>query len=209
MLDKTQRELWLQKAREGDSLAMSKLLVAFHSVIRARALERMDRVLRSRMEPDDLLQDTYLQATRQISQFEGENPHTFLNWVLTILDNKVVNARQALHRQKRDVAREVSPGKFRAGSSCLNLLDELYGSSGTPSHVVRRGEAVAVLSSCLASLSENHCNVIQLRFLDGLSVDEVAEKMGLTKGAVVALSGRALKALRKSMDAVGEFTRVS
>ena len=52
-----------------------------------------------------------------------------------------------------------------------------------------------------------HRQVIQLRFLEGLSVDEVATRLGKTNAAVVALSKRALEALRRSMDQLGEFTR--
>jgi DNA-directed RNA polymerase specialized sigma24 family protein len=49
--------------------------------------------------------------------------------------------------------------------------------------------------------------VIQLRFLEGLSVEQVAERLGKTNAAIVALSKRALEALRKTMDGLGEFTR--
>ncbi len=208
MAENEQRIIWLRQAKQGDSVAMAKLLVAYHSTIKARATEKMGRTLRARMEPDDVLQETYLQATRQMRQFEGKDPHTFLNWVLTILDNRILNATLAMHRQRRDISREVSQASGMAGSSCMNLLDQLYRASATPSQVVRRGEAVAVLSSCLAGLSDSHAKVLQLRFLDGNSVEEVALRMNISKPAVVALTGRALKALRKSIDCVGELTRI-
>jgi RNA polymerase sigma factor (sigma-70 family) len=58
----------------------------------------------------------------------------------------------------------------------------------------------------MTHLSETHRQVIQLRFLKGLSVDEVAARLGKSNAAVVALTKRALEALRTSMDRMGEFT---
>jgi RNA polymerase sigma factor (sigma-70 family) len=59
---------------------------------------------------------------------------------------------------------------------------------------------------CLTDLSETHRQVIQLRFLDGFSLDEVAARLGKSKAAVATLTKRALEALRASMYRMGEFT---
>ena len=59
----------------------------------------------------------------------------------------------------------------------------------------------------LSDLSEPHRQVIQLRFLGGLSVREVADRLDKSEAAVVALTKRALEALRQGMDRLGDFTR--
>ena len=92
-------------------------------------------------------------------------------------------------------------------NSYWNLFDHIYGDSGTPSRVVRREEALGALLPCLDDLSEAHRQVIQLRFLEGLSTSETALRLGKSEPAVVALTKRALEALRKRMDRLGEFTR--
>ena len=61
--------------------------------------------------------------------------------------------------------------------------------------------------SCLGGLADIHRLVIQLRFLDGLSLDEVAARVGRSRDAVASLSTRALAALRNAMQQRGEFTR--
>ncbi len=48
--------------------------------------------------------------------------------------------------------------------------------------------------------------VIRMRFLEGRPVREVAARLTESEGAVVAVTKRALKTLRESMDRVGEFT---
>ncbi len=204
-----QRQIWVDQARGGDQIAVSKLLATFHSILRARVDKEMGTALKAKMEPEDILQQVYLEVLKQIMRFEGRDPETFLNWILTILDNKLVDTQRALHRQKRDVAREKYPHAVIGNESYFNLLDHLDVHSGTPSRVIRRDEAVGALLASLSHLSDSHRQVIQLRYLQGLSVNETAQKLDKTEAAVVALSGRALEALRTHMDGLGEFTRIS
>ncbi len=144
---------------------------------------------------------------RQLERFEPQNPGSFLSWVYTILDHKVVDVRRAAHRKVRDVSREVAAPAGRAGDSYWQLLDHVYADSVTPSRVLRRAEAVAAVTTCLERLSPAHREVIELRLLEGLPVSEVARHMERSEAAVVALMQRALHALRQAMDQLGEFTR--
>ncbi len=197
---------WISAAQGGDALALAKLLATYHPRLRARADARMDAPLKARLGPDDLLQEVYLQVFRQIGRFEDRGPAAFLNWLYTILDHKLIDARRAGHRQARDVYRERPATPTASADSYWSLLGQLQADSATPSRVVRRDEAVGALVACLARLSEAHREVIQLRFLEGRPVVEVAERLGKTEAAVVALSQRALKALRAAMDQLGEFS---
>ncbi len=74
---------------------------------------------------------------------------------------------------------------------------------------MRRQEAVGALSACLAQLPDSHRQVIQLRFLEGHSVEEVAGRLNKSQAVIVALTKSALRALRESMDRMGEFTKGS
>ncbi len=166
----------------------------------------MDPALKAKLDPEDILQEVYLDVFRQMDHFENRGPDSFVNWVLTILDSKLIDARRALHRQKRDIACEVpavSPGE---SESYFNLINELYADSVTPSRVIRRAEAMGALQACLPRLSELQGQVIRLRFLAGLSVADVAVRLGRSERTVVSLTRDALSALRESMDRLGEFT---
>ncbi len=207
MIEGRQRQDWINSARQGDPVAVSKLLAAYHSALRARAEARLDRSLRAKVEPEDILQDVYFQVVRQIGHFEGRSPDSFFNWVLTILDNRLINARQAARRQRCDIAREIRPQALKGTDSCWNLLDRVYADSRTPSRVVRRDEAIGALLACMSRLTDAHRRVLRLRFLEELSVREAAERLGRSEDAVVALTRRALICLRESMDGMGEFSR--
>jgi RNA polymerase sigma-70 factor, ECF subfamily len=198
-------ELWVNDARHGDRLALAKLLTVYHPLLRARAADRMEPALLLRGGPDDLLQEVYLDVARQIDRFEDRGPGSFLSWVCAILEHKLVDARRAAHYQVRDVDREVR-GFVSAGGSYWGLLDAVYLDSGTPSRAARREEALSALHVGLANLSEQHRQVLEWRFLEGLPVSEVATRLAKTDDAVVALTRRALDALRAVMDRLGEFT---
>jgi RNA polymerase sigma-70 factor (ECF subfamily) len=208
MVERSQAETWIAQARGGDQLALAKLLGTCDPWLRARAEARMDASLKIRRDADDILQEVYLDVFRRIDQLEGCTLESFLAWAYAILDHRLIDAQRAAHCQARDVDREVRAG-VGAADSYSNLLDDLYAESGTPSGVVRRAEALSALLGCLSDLSPAHRQVVELRFLEGLSVDEAAQRLGKTEGAVVALTKRALQSLRRSMDQLGDFTRGS
>ncbi len=198
-------EQWVEGARAGDRVALAKLLTTLHPQLRARAAARMSEALRARSSPEDILQEVYLEVARGVRGFEPRGPGALAAWVRTILDHKLIDAQRALFRQVRDVEREL-PLDVARGSSFEFLLDVVYSESGTPSRVVRRQEALAALLACLPELSEDQQQAIRGRFLEGLSVREVAARLNKTEDAIVALCQRGLASLRVAMDRRGEFT---
>ena len=207
MIPSDQTEVWVAAAAAGDQLALAKLLATYHPLLAARVATRLDPSLRARVSPDDVLQEVYVQVFRQGPRFEHRGPKSFLNWVLTILDHKVIDVHRSAHRERRDVARESPSPKARDWSnSCWNLLDQVYRDSTTPSRIVRQEEAVAALLACVAQLPEAYRGIVELRFLEGLPVGQVAERLGKSEDAIVALTQRALKALRAALEARGEHT---
>lgn len=195
-----QTACWIDAARQGDRLAMAKLLALHHPQLAAHVAARLDPAAALRASPEDILQEAYIEVFRGIARFEDRGPGSFLNWVTTIVDHKLHDARRAAHRKRRDVARESPAAANDHTDSYRNLLDQVYHDSITPSRVLRRQEAIG-------ALSESHRRVIELRFLRGLPLGEVARELQKSEDAVVALTQRALAALRAAMDHRGDFTR--
>lgn len=206
MVQASQIESWVAAAARGDQLAIAKLLATYHPKLHARAKVRMDPALQARLEPEDILQNVYIQVLHERDRFEDRGPESFINWVCKILDNKLIDARRAARRQVRDVEREVSVGPSAGTGSYWNLLDQIFADDSSPSRQIRGDEAIGAMLACLSNLSEAHRQVLQLRFLQGMPVGEVASQLHKSDAAIVALSRRALEALRKSMDHLGEFT---
>jgi DNA-directed RNA polymerase specialized sigma24 family protein len=90
-----QIELWVAAARRGDRAALAKLLAAYHPTLRVRAQSLMDPAIRTRISPDDLVQEVYLGVARRIDRFEDRGPDSFLCWLYAILEHKLADAWRA------------------------------------------------------------------------------------------------------------------
>jgi len=202
--DETPTLVLIRSASQGDAQSLQRLLVLYHPRLRARLLRQMDPSMRAKIEPEDILQQVYLEAYRAIEQFDYRGKDSFLRWLFTILDRKLIDEHRALHAERRDVRREMKPaGGPAANESYLDLLQRLTSETGTPSRVIRQREAVGVLSACLANLPEHYREVIRMRFLQGLPVSDVARKLRRTSGSIHMICHRALAALRTQFDELG------
>ena len=75
----------------------------------------------------------------------------------------------------------------------------LAADGSTPSQSAARRETAVLLADQMAQLTADYQTVLVLRIFEGLSAEEVAERMGRTAGAVRMLQMRALEALRDAM----------
>lgn len=200
--DETQ--LLIEDARRGDQQAARRLLVLYHPRLRARLLRQMDPVMRSKIEPEDILQQVYLEAFRAIVQFTYQGKDSFLRWMYAILDRKLIDEHRALRAERRDVRREVKAAPASGNQTTyVDLMARVLADCGTPSRVVRKDEALGVISACLATLPDHYRDVIQMRFLEGRPVAEVAERLDRSIGSVHMICHRALRQLRQQAEKLG------
>ena len=82
---------------------------------------------------------------------------------------------------------------------CLFAADQT-----SPSERVVRGEELLRLAQALTRLPEDQRRVVELHYLKGLSVADVAERIGRTRPATVGLLFRGLKRLRELLRDPGE-----
>lgn len=204
MADSTETQVLIREARKGDEQAVCRLLVLYHPRLKARLLRQMDPVMKSKMEPEDILQQVYLETFRAIGQFEYQGPDSFLRWMYAILDRKLIDEHRALRAERRDVRREAKPAAASAGQTTyIDLLARVTAGGTTPSQVVRKEEALGVLAACVATLPDHYREVIQMRFIEARPVAEVAERLGRSIGSIHMICHRALKQLRDQAEKLG------
>jgi RNA polymerase sigma-70 factor (ECF subfamily) len=190
---------WIHAAVAGDRHALQKILVMYHPRLRARLEQLMGQRLRSRLEPEDILQQVYLDVYQRISEFEYRGGQSFYRWVLTIARHKLIDAQRVHRASRRDVAREAPKAPLPGRSESWLSLSRLVADSVTPSRVARKSEAEHALAVSLAALPKHYQRVIRLRYLQGRPVAEVAQRMKRSEGAIHMLCQRALKQLRRQM----------
>jgi RNA polymerase sigma-70 factor (ECF subfamily) len=193
----TSTQGWIEQAVRGDRLAFQKLILLHHARLLALARRRMSADVRSRLEPDDLLQQVYADAMLKIDRFEDRGEDSFFSWLARILDSKLIDAQRRIHARARAVAREAAPP--RQPSAFASLVQRAAVDSMTPSRVFARRESEALLHAALAGLSDDHRRILELRFIRGLSLARASEEMGRTPAAVQMLCARALRSLRAAL----------
>lgn len=193
---------WVESAVQGDREAMQRLLLLFHNGLRQFVARSMEPRIRARYEPEDILQDAYADACHRVVDCQFDTPGGFYEWLRTIVRNKLTDHQRALWTEKRDPRREVRADNR---TSYADLLDRLAAPGRTPSRIAARHEGAAVITTCLAQLKKEYREVIQLRFLEGLPVADVMQRMGKSEGAVHMLCHRALKELRTLMQSASRF----
>ena len=182
---------WLNEARNGSRAAWDRLL---SEDLRQRLLTaimyRLPSFYRRRADPEDLLQETLLQAFRDIRGCRAADTSAFYRWLRSIADHRVDDFKRHATRQVRDLQREAA------------LLTGLHGGAKpdthTPSKSVHRRNQAARIPELLEALPERYRAVIVHRWLEGYGRAETATRMGLSQNHVSVSLLRALRMFRKA-----------
>ena len=183
-------------ARDGRREALGTLLDRYQGYLLMLAHRYLSDQLRRRVDPSDIVQITCLEIQRDLPKFRGETTAEFVAWMRGMLKNNVASAvTRHITTQKRSLRREARPASPTA-SSAGDWIAGLPGGKTTPSGVAVRGEAVAKLLEALHELPETQAEAIRLRYMEGLPLAEIVDRMGKSDTAVAGLLKRGLKKLR-------------
>jgi RNA polymerase sigma-70 factor (ECF subfamily) len=189
----------LDALRRGEPAAQAKILVRYQSWLRILARLQLDRRFQGKFDASDIVQLTMLEACRGFPQFHGTTEAELTAWLRQVLAHVLAHEmRRYQGTQQRDVGREVSLEQALAESS-QRLGDMLAASGSSPSQQAVRHEQELLLAEVLGRLPEDYRDVIILRNLEGLSHEEVAQRMQRNPGAVRMLWVRALARLREEL----------
>ena len=198
----TQSQL-LQQARAGDADAFARLFEQYSNLMRMTLRAQISAELRPKVGASDLLQETFLTASRSVGEFDGENIETFIRWLQVIAARRVADAyRRYFDFEKRDLRREIPLDQLLARSdrSAAALVDQLADSASGPLSVAHRHEQALRLADALAALPEHYREVLQLRYLEERPLNEIAQLLGRTKGSTAMLMARAIEKLRDLLN---------
>lgn len=154
--------------------------------------------LRAKVDASDVVQQAILQAHEKRDQFRGGTESEFLAWLRAILATSLAAVIRRFDAQARDPRRERSL-EAELERSASRMEDLLAADQTSPSERAIHGEELVRLASALASLPEAERRVVELHYLNGLAVADVAEQIGRTRPATVGLLFRGLKRLRERL----------
>ncbi|MCS7471593.1 sigma-70 family RNA polymerase sigma factor [Stieleria sp. ICT_E10.1] len=189
----------LANARDGDRDALGQLLQWYANYLNILASTQLDRRLRRRLNPSDIVQEAMLAAHQDFVDFRGTSQGELLCWLRTILIHTLHRSfKRHIKVEKRDIRREVSleAVNHRLENSACNLAGMLPAGGPSPSSPLQARENAVILADQLSKLKPHYREVIVLRVLQGLSFDEIAKRMDRKCGAVRMLWLRALESFK-------------
>ena len=198
-MDAIALENLIAKGRDGDEQALAELFDHFRPRLKRMVELRLDPRLKGRVDASDVLQETFVQAFRDIHKFELREGASFVGWLKAIAENRLMDAIKTFQRKKRggDFNRVGAADPYR--SSIADFVAILEDEADSPSRMVAKDEAIDAMEIAIAGLPEDQRQAVQLRCIKGLSVDQTAKAMNKTASAVRSLVHRAKQALQQSM----------
>lgn len=195
--DEAQRQL-IEQAKNGDRVALQELLLDHYTSLTRHVTLKLPQSLQGILSAEDVVQETLLQAYRDIGLFDTGRP--FGPWLRGIAYNRLLDAVRRFDRKKRGGDRRRAHAAPEAqSSSIVELVDLLSARRLTPGRSVARREAVQAVRIGIASLPPDQREAIRLRFLEGKDLEETALAMNRTTASVRSLVHRAKEKLRDFM----------
>jgi RNA polymerase sigma-70 factor (ECF subfamily) len=184
-------------ARAGDDSALGQLLQGFRNYLTMLARLQIGRRLQGKVDADDLVQETFLEAHRDFGQFRGTTESQLTAWLRQILASNLANLVQRYCGTKRRAVRLERQLVAELTESSRALERGLFAKQSTPSHQAARREQAVLLADALQQLPEDYREVLVLRHLEERTFVEVARCMGRSLDSVKNLWARALGRLRR------------
>ena len=189
-------------AKDGNDSALNQLCNVYgervHWIIRLR----MGKELRSKLESMDVVQDVLVSALKDLGDFTYRDDGDFLRWLSKVAENRLRDNVDKLHAGKRDIRKEVrlnDRGPTTGGRSggAPGPID-----ATTPSVIISRKEDLARLEQAIDELKPEYREVIVLTRIEGLSYQEVGNRLSKNSEAVRKLVFRAMSALTRIYEAI-------
>ena len=178
----------LSRAREGDPDAF-RLLVERHSRVIFRVAYRMTG---NEHDADDVVQETFLRAYRQLDAFEERA--NFSTWLHRIAVNCALDLLRARARHDKHRAGMTS------GEGDEEHEREIASSDPQPDRLLLSAELQQHVAAAMEKLSGNERTAFILRHFEGMPVEEIGQTLGIQVNAAKHTIFRAVRKLREALE---------
>jgi len=197
----------LALAKAGNEQALVELFRRYRDRLRRMVHLRLDRRLQGRLDPSDVLQETFIEFARRLPQYPAQGGMPFYLWLRQITGQKLIDLhRHHLGARMRNAAREVSlyRGALPQASS-VSLAAQLLGRLTSASRAAMRVETQLRVQEALNSMDALDREVLTLRHFEILTNEETAQVLGIKKTAASNRYIHALKRLKAQLAGILEW----
>src|SRR6185295_16107133 len=170
----------LHAVARGDEAALARLYDAYRVIL----FGLLVRILNSREEAEDILQEVFIQVWRRAKDFDEKRGRPF-TWLVTLTRSRAIDRLRLLGARQRLAT---SAERERVEEASDALTDTI---KGTQKEVVRRA---------LAELPEEQRHTLLLAYFEGLTQSEIAAKLGAPLGTVKTRMRSGMMKLRALLE---------
>jgi RNA polymerase sigma-70 factor (ECF subfamily) len=168
-------------ARAGDSQAFAALLGRYETRI-----VRLVRGMVPESDVEDVTQEAFLKAYRKLGNFDGRS--SFYTWLYRVTANTAMDWRKRERHRRHAPLPEGPEGD-----------DAVPSAEAGPERSASRRELAARIDAAIEALPEKYHEILVMREVEGLSYEEIAERLDMSKGTVESRLFRARERLREKL----------
>ena len=172
----------LRAVARGDESAFSRVYDRYSHILLGLLL----RILRSRAEAEDVLQEVFLQVWQQARSFDESRGRAF-TWLVTLARSRAIDRLRAVDSRERAAQRSAEDGLPAAQTLVLADDDAI------------RAERAEAVRGALGELPEEQRQVLVLAYLEGMSQSEIAAAKNQPLGTVKTRTRAGLKKLSEAL----------
>ncbi len=182
----------------GDEAAFKELFDSFFPKLYRYALARLDG---QHDEAVEVVQETFCKAFEHLDTWRGEG--SLQGWMYRILRNNIIDYARRRDRELPTISLLEDQGAVQ------RILDTLAaGESEQPEALAARADVMRLIQATLDRLPGHYGDVLEWKYVDGLSVKSIAERLDIGPKAAESLLTRARVAFRKAMGSIAESVHV-
>ena len=190
-------EQLIRRAQQGDNGAFEELLLLHQKKV-------YNLCLRMSANPDDALdlsQEAFLRAWRSLGQYQFEA--SFSTWLFRLTSNICIDFLRRKKRRQETSLTESYDGSDEGAE--LSVPDAQPG----PEQQALTNETKIELARAMEQLSPEHREILQLRVIEDLQYEQIADILGVRVGTVKSRLARARLSFRKILKAGNYFDSAS
>lgn len=168
----------------GDERALAELYDRYRVILFGLLI----RILKSREEAEDVLQEVFLQVWRRANDFDEQRGKLF-TWLVTLTRSRAIDRLRSLDARERVAQASVRD----ASEEISDAVDDTF-----------RSEQRQLVTAALAQLPEEQKHPLLLAYFDGLTQSEIATKLGAPLGTVKTRMRAGLARLRDVLSGKSE-----
>ncbi|HEY0169752.1 MAG TPA: sigma-70 family RNA polymerase sigma factor [Pyrinomonadaceae bacterium] len=172
----------LRAVARGDESAFARVYDRYSPILLGLLL----RILRSRAEAEDVLQEVFLQVWQQARSFDESRGRAF-TWLVTLARSRAIDRLRSVDSRERAALRSAEDGQPVTQASAPADEDAI------------RAERAEAVRGALGELPEEQRQVLVLAYLEGMSQSEIAAAKNQPLGTVKTRTRAGLKKLSESL----------